>query len=300
MDFIRQLGGLGDSGPTEQNFEFQTADGRRLVPPMGAVRSTARSRCLTRSSATTTLAPVHDHHGDTEADDPLRESALRSRRAHDDRRARLSGPGGVLEDIVDAYVGGDARLVRPRLHVLAVRRRDSRRRSTTPPSGTHDRARRGWRAPAPRLRQAAQRGACEEARRDGCHRSPLPRQLPLCVGGRGELRLRRRGAVQRAGRRRLLPRVRRHPLWRLRALALRAQGTDGCPRARDHEARRARVEGRPQAANRGRELASSRSSSSASRPSAASRRSWRATSSPTRSRLQKLRLVVETAQEVWG
>jgi 5-methyltetrahydropteroyltriglutamate--homocysteine methyltransferase len=37
MDFIRQLGGLGDRGPSEQNFEFQTADGRRLTPPMGAV-----------------------------------------------------------------------------------------------------------------------------------------------------------------------------------------------------------------------------------------------------------------------
>ena len=60
------------------------------------------------------------------------------------------------------------------------------------------------------------------ARGHGGHHAHVPRQLPLLVGGRGRLRLRRRGAVQRARRRRLLPGVRRRALGRLRAAALRA------------------------------------------------------------------------------
>ena len=53
--------------------------------------------------------------------------------------------------------------------------------------------------------------------------------------GRGRLRLRRRGAVQRARRRRLLPGVRRRALRRLRAAALRARGQAGRARPRDDE-----------------------------------------------------------------
>ena len=48
-----------------------------------------------------------------------------------------------------------------------------------------------------------------QARGDGHHHAPVPGQLPLLVGGGGQLRLRRRGPVQRARRRRVLPRVRR-------------------------------------------------------------------------------------------
>ena len=55
------------------------------------------------------------------------------------------------------------------------------------------------------------------------HHPPVPRQQPVDVGGGGRLRLRRRGAVQRPRRRRLLPRVRRRALGRLRAAALRAR-----------------------------------------------------------------------------
>ena len=60
--------------------------------------------------------------------------------------------------------------------------------------------------------------------RHGGHHPPVPGQLPLLVGGRGKLRLRRRGAVRRSRRRRLLPRVRR----------FRSAGSsrcDSCPRA---------------------------------------------------------------------
>ena len=83
-------------------------------------------------------------------------------------------------------------------------------------------ARRRRRAPARDLHPPHQRGARGPARGHGGHDAHVPRQLPLLVGGRGRLRLRRRGAVQRPRRRRLLPRVRRRALGRLRAAALRA------------------------------------------------------------------------------
>ena len=86
---------------------------------------------------------------------------------------------------------------------------------------------------------------------DGGHDAHVPRQLPLLVGGRGRLRLRRRGAVRRARGRRLLHGVGRRALGRVRAAALRPEGQAGRARARDHQARRARVQGRPQAQDRG-------------------------------------------------
>src|SRR5262245_17609787 len=79
----------------------------------------------------------------------------------------------------------------------------------------------------------------------------MPRQLSLCLGGRRKLGLRRRSAAQRATGRRLLHGVGRRTLGRLRAASLPAEGRQaGRTRARDDEARRARVQGRPQAPNR--------------------------------------------------
>ena len=62
----------------------------------------------------------------------------------------------------------------------------------------------------------------------------------------------------------------------------------------------ARVEGRAEAAHRGGGDATPRSTSSACRRSAASRRPSRATRSPRRSSGRSSRLVVEVADEVWG
>ncbi len=59
--------------------------------------------------------------------------------------------------------------------------------------------------------------------RDDAH---VPGELPVIVGGRGRVRLRRRGALLRAGCRRILPGVRRRALGRLRAAALRSAGQD--------------------------------------------------------------------------
>ena len=88
------------------------------------------------------------------------------------------------------------------------------------------RARRGRRAPARDLHPPHQRGAGGPARGHGGHHAHVPRQLPLLLGGRGRLRLRGRGAVQRAGGRRLLPGVRR------RALRAASSRCASCPRAR--------------------------------------------------------------------
>ena len=62
-------------------------------------------------------------------------------------------------------------------------------------------------------------------------------QLPLLLGGRGQLRLRRRGAPERARGGRLLHGVGRRALGRLRAAALPAEGRQaGRARPRDDEA----------------------------------------------------------------
>ena len=62
------------------------------------------------------------------------------------------------------------------------------------------------------------------ARGHGGHHAHVQGQLPLLVGRRGRLRLRGRGAVRRARRRRLLHGVGRRALGRLRAAALRPEG----------------------------------------------------------------------------
>ena len=104
------------------------------------------------------------------------------------------------------------------------------------------------------------------------------------VGGRGQLRLRRGGALERARGRRLLHGVGRRALGRLRAAALPAEGRQARrARPRDDEARRARVEGRRSSGASRRPRSTRRSSSSASRRSAASRRRSRATCSARRS-----------------
>ena len=58
----------------------------------------------------------------------------------------------------------------------------------------------------------------------------VPRQFPLVVDGRGRLRPCRRGAVRRVEGRRLFPRIRRRPFGRVRTAALRARVDMGGPR----------------------------------------------------------------------
>ena len=132
------------------------------------------------------------------------------------------------------------------------------------------------------------------------HHAHVPRQLPLLVGGRGRLRLRRRGAVQRPGGRRLLHGVGRRALGRLRAAALRAQGQVRRARTGDHQdAARSRP---------------ARTSSAASRrparfvdldqlclsPQCGFSSTSEGNALTEEQQWDKLRLIVETAQSVWG
>ena len=180
-------------------------------------------------------------------------------------------------DLTAAYAEEVRRLADARLHVPAVRRHEPRLPQRPGAARARARDRRRRRAPARDLHPPHQRGARRAAGGDGGHDPHVPRQLPLLLGGRGRLRLRRRGAVQRARRRRLLHGVGRRALRRLRAAALRAAGQARRARPRHHQARRARGRGRPQAPHRGGRRGTSTSTSSACRRSAASRRPSRAT-----------------------
>jgi 5-methyltetrahydropteroyltriglutamate--homocysteine methyltransferase len=88
--------------------------------------------------------------------------------------------------------------------------------------GAHAR-RRPERAAAP-LRRLHQQGRRAQARRHDAGDAPVPRQLQEHARRGRQLRAGRRGAARRDEPRRLLPRVRRRPLGRLPAAALPAQG----------------------------------------------------------------------------
>ena len=136
------------------------------------------------------------------------------------------------------------------------------------------------RAPARDLHPPHQRGARGAPRGHDGHHAHVPRQLPLLVGGRGRLRLRGRGALQRARRSTASS-------WsgttRARAASSRCAS---CPRASTSSsasspprAARSRPARTSSAASR-RPAGSSTSTSSASRRSAGSPRRRRATPSP--------------------
>ena len=156
------------------------------------------------------------------------------------------------------------------------------------------------RAPARALHPPDQRGDQGPARGAVGDHAHVPRQLPLLVGGLGQLRLRRRGAVQRARRGRLLPGVRRRALRRLRAAALRARrASRSCsawspPRARRWRARTtsSAASTRPPKYVPLDQLCLS--------PQCGFSSTVEGNNLTQDEEIAKLRLVVETAQEVWG
>ena len=169
---------------------------------------------------------------DGEADHPVAVDGPLPRRGGRDRSGGLPRRGLVLGRPVGRLRPAGAGHRRAGLHLPAARRHQpglpqrparsgpsSPRRAATPStstSATSGRSTRRW----PAGPDAPDR-----------HHAHVPGQLPLLLGGRGRLRLRRRGAVRRPGGRRLLPRVRRRPLRRLRAAAVRAAGQARRPRA---------------------------------------------------------------------
>ena len=116
--------------------------------------------------------------------------------------------------------------------------------------------------------QRVHRDAAE--RHDGGDPS-VPRQPQGRLDGRGRLRADRRGAVQPARRRHLLPGVRHRARGRLLAAALPAEGQARDPRPGEHQDAGAGKQGRAEEEDRRGREARRRSSSSASARNAASR-----------------------------
>jgi hypothetical protein len=226
----------------------------------GGPRSARRS-----SPSALSLPARHVPTADAEADDPVAEHGPLPRRPGLDRRVGLPGPRRVLGRPHRRLRRGGAPALRARLHLPAARRHQPRLRQRPGPARAHRADRRRPRAPARDLHREHQRARSPAARGHRDHDAHVPRQLPVDVGGRGRLRLRRRGAVRRARRRRLLPRVRRRALGRLRAAALRARRASTSCSAWSRPSAASSRQGRPQAPHR-RGARTSTSTSSASRP----------------------------------
>ena len=137
------------------------------------------------------------------------------------RSTRTSTTSGSTS--TTAYARADPALYDARLPLPPARRHEPRLHQRPGAARAHRGDRRRPRAPARAVHREHQPRAGRPPGRPRGHHAPLPRQQPVDVGGRGRLRLRGRGAVQRPRRRRLLPRVRRRALGRLRAAALRAR-----------------------------------------------------------------------------
>ena len=153
--------------------------------------------------------------------------------------AVYAGTGRVLERPHGRLPRGGPTARRARLHLPPARRHEPRLRERPASARARRRDRRRPGAPAPRVHPAHQRGARRPPGGDVGDDAPVPRELPLLVGSRGRLRLRGRGAVERARRRRLFHGVGRRALGRLRAAPVPAEGRQaGRARPRDDEARR--------------------------------------------------------------
>ena len=149
-------------------------------------------------------------------------------------------------DLAGVYIKQIAALGRSRLQLSADGRYEP---GDAQRSGAPRRDRRGRRHRSPALHRAVQHGAGgQAARHDDLHAS-VPRQFPLGLARRRGLRARRRGDVQRAQCRRLLPRIRRRAFGRFRAAAVRAEGPQGRARPGHHQEARAGVEGRFEASH---------------------------------------------------
>ena len=252
MDFIYQLGGIGSRRREAARSQFHNEEGELEFDAAGAARRRHGSRCSsTIFGDAFAFLPRHRHDAPSPKltiPSPSMVHYRGGRAAIDEdvypdldafwtdltaayaraRCARLGELGCTylqLDDTSLAYLNDPAQ----REHVALDRRR-SPSTSTRATSATSTR-----RSPAGRRAWRVTTHMCR-----GNFRSSW-----VAEGG---YELRRRGAVQRARRRRLLHGVRRRALGRLRAAALRAEGQAGRARARDDQARRARAQGRARSA----------------------------------------------------
>ena len=113
--------------------------------------------------------------------------------------------------------------------------------STTPPSASTSRRSGGDAEHQHERYIATSTRARGPAGGHGDHHAHVPRQLPLLVGRRGRLRLRRRGAVRRAGVDGFFLEYDDERSGGFEPLRFVPKGKDGRPRAGHHQARRARV-----------------------------------------------------------
>ena len=192
-------------------------------------------------------------------------------------------------------------LGRARLHLPAVRRHQPRLPQRPRAARDDRRARRRRRAPARALHPPHQRGARGPARR--AWRSPR-----TCAAATSARRGSPRAATTSSPRRCSASSTSTASSWSgtttrsggFEPLRFVPEGQGRRARPRHDQARRARDARTSSSAASRRRRSTSTSTSSACRRSAASPRRSRATRSPTSSRCDKLRLVVETAAEVWG
>ena len=223
MDFIYAIGGI--TKVTDQNIvvHFQNADGTMDFTPAGLhVDGPLSDRRADLRARLRVPAVGGGGRADGEADHPLAVDGPLPRRRGGHRSRRLSRRGLVLGGALGGLQPTGPGHRRAGLHVPAVRRHQPGLPQRPRAAGGARRAGPRRRAPARALHPPDQQGAGRPPGRADGHHPHVPRQLPLVVGGRGRLRLRRRGPVRRAGGRRVLPRVRRRPVRRVRAAAVRA------------------------------------------------------------------------------
>ena len=251
MDFIYQLGGITKVADGNLKVQFHNEEGDIEFTP--AALHVDEQLALEHTIFGDAFEFLQEHVGDA----PRRSSRSRRRAWSTTAAAAPRSTSRVYpdmdefwSDLAAAYARGGRGASASSAARTCSSTTPASPTSTTPSSASTWRDRRRRRAPARDLHPPHQRGARRPARGHGRHHAHVPRQLPLLVGGRGRLRLRRRGAVQRARGRRLLPGVGRRALRRLRAAALRAQGQARRARPRHHQARRAGEQGRPQAPDR--------------------------------------------------
>ena len=208
---------------------------------------------------------------------------------------------GFWADLTAAYAAAGARARASSAAPTCSSTTPASPTSTTRSSALSSQSRGGdARAPARAVHPEHQRRARRPTRGPARHHAHVPGQLPLVVGGRGRLRLRRGGAVHPARGRRLLPRVRRRALGRVRAAAVRAAG----------QARRARASSRPSGARSRTRTTSSGASTRPRRyvpldqlclsPQCGFSSTVEGNALTVDEQVAKLALIVETAAEVWG
>ena len=159
--------------------------------------------------------------------------------------------------------------------------------------------RRPQRAAAP-LRQVHQQGGGAEAAGHAAGHAPVPRQLQEHARRRRQLRAGGRGPAQGDEPGRVLHGVRRRPLGRLQAAALPAQGQDGGAGPGHHQVRRARRARTTSSAASTKRRSTRRMEQLALSPQCGFSSTVHGNNIAVEAQRNKLRLVVETAREVWG